>query len=435
MPKANMYQSLHTTVVRPNGEPAEIQIRTTEMHRICEYGVAAHWSYKEKRESKVGSADLEKFSWLRQIVQWQSELKDPDEFLEAVKVDLFDEEIFVFTPKGDVISLPNNATALDFAFAVHTDVGLRTIGAKVNSVIAPIKRVLKSGDIVEILTSPNQKPSKDWLNFIVTSKARNKIRGSLRSVQRDKSLSFGRDMLEQALVPYGLNIDKVLKAGDMEKFVRQSRESNFDDAMIAIGYGKIDADELVSHVYPKPKPKDTLEEQAKKGTITGKTYVAPSNRKKDHSGILVSGIDNVLVNFGKCCNPLPGESIVGFITRGRGVTVHRSSCSRALDIDPHRRIDVSWADDANMMGLHTAYIRILTRDRTGVLAEVTSAISNCSVNIQKAEVQVNKDFLGILDFELGLQNLNQLEAVIAKVERVPSVVSVERKSIIKQKKR
>ena len=430
MPKANLYQSLHTTVIRPNGEPAEIQIRTHEMQSVCEYGIAAHWAYKEQKDQNMAGEDLQKFSWLRQIVQWQSELKDPDEFLEAVKVDLFDEEIFVFTPKGDVISLPRNATALDFAFAVHTDVGLRTIGVKVNAAIAPIKRHLRSGDIVEVLTSPNQRPSKDWLNFVLTSKARNKIRSALRSEQRQRSHKMGEDLLEQALEERQLSVAAVGKQGDKDRFIKFGKESSFDDVLIAIGYGRINAEEIVAKVYPGQTSQKNLDEQIaeqKAEFIAKQSNIVA--RKRQSSGILVSGLENVMVSFAKCCHPLPGEEITGFITRGRGVTVHRKSCSRALDLDPHRKVDVSWGTEQNQSD-HTAYVRIVTHDKTGVLAEVTQAIAQCGASTKKADIRVNADLMGVLDFELGIHDLAQLEAVIRKIENIPAVLSVERKSIL-----
>jgi guanosine-3',5'-bis(diphosphate) 3'-pyrophosphohydrolase len=422
MPKANMYQSLHTTVVRPNGEPAEIQIRTHEMHEICEYGVAAHWAYKEKSGERPGvpaqgSTDLKKFSWLRQIMEWQTELKDPDEFLEAVKVDLFEEEIFVFTPKGDVIQLPIGATALDFAFAVHTQIGVTTVGTKVNGKIAPLKKALTSGDIIEILTSPNQKPSKDWLNFVTTSKAKNKIRAYLRSEQRARSRDIGRGLMCEELELRGQDAEKLLKSG-ADSIARAAKESSVDDALAAVGYGKLDAKELVDRAFP----------QLERAHAEDKPLEIKPAATRSTNGILVSGIDNVLVNFGRCCNPLPGEDIQGFITRGRGVTIHRSSCSRALDLDPQRRVPVSWATAEAAQGDHFAFIKVIVHDRPGVLAEVTSVISACGANIQKAQVQVGQDLMGHLDFELTIKSLTQLQSIIRKVESIPAVVSVERRS-------
>lgn len=431
MPKANMYQSLHTTVIRPNGEPAEIQIRTTEMHETCEYGVAAHWAFKEKSKT-VANTDMEKFSWLRQIVQWQSELKDPDEFLEAVKVDLFDEEIFIFTPKGDVLSLPKSATALDFAFSVHSDVGIKCIGVKINGRMAPIKRRLNSGDIVEVLTSPHQKPSKDWLNFVTTSKARNKIRSFLRSEQRDRSRKIGRDLMIQALDKASLNIEDLEKSGDTDKLVKAARESNFEDILIGVGYGKLNPDDLIKKAFPPPDPKENIEEQLNRGSIEKSLSHNPEKNSK--SPILVSGFDDVLVTLGRCCQPLPGEPIIGFITRGRGVTVHRCTCPRALDLDPARKIQVEWAQRPDTSSNHKCYICLRTQDKPGVLAEVTSILSACNANVYKAEAKVAHDLTASLEFELGIRNLEHLEMIVNKLENLSSVVSVRRKNIVKQRR-
>jgi len=421
MPKANMYQSLHTTVIRPNGEPIEIQIRTHKMHEICEFGVAAHWAYKEKESPEGNNPDMQMFSWLRQMMQWQSELKDPDEFMEAVKVDLFEEEIFVFTPKGDVIQLPLGATALDFAFNVHTNVGLHCVGTKVNGRMVPIKRPLASGDIVEILTSPQQNPSKDWVNFVITSKARNKIRSFLRSEQRDRSKKIGTDLLEGELQSRGMSLDKLIRAGDSEVLARAAKESQLDDVLIAIGYGQVNPKDLLEKIYPTPKEP----ELPSAGTVA-----LPAIGKRNQKGILISGLDNVMVNIARCCNPLPGEDAVGFITRGRGVTVHRASCARALDMDPRRKLDVQWTTDEHQ-GTYVAWIKVIAQDKPGVLALVTSAISECGANIRKAQIQTTQDAKGLLEFELGINGLSQLQAVIRKVEGIPLVINVERKSTVK----
>lgn len=427
MPKANLYQSLHTTVIRPDGEPAEIQIRTKDMHSICEHGVAAHWAYKEK-QPLVSNKDknLEKFSWLRQIMEWQSELKDPDEFLEAVKVDLFEDEIFVFTPKGDVIQLGSGATALDFAFAVHTDIGQSTVSAKINGRITPLRSTLKSGDIIEVTTSAHQKPSKDWLNFVVTSKAKNKIRSYLRSEQRVKSKELGYEVLEQTLTKRSMNIDKLFKSGEIEQLVKSAKESKIEDVLIGIGYGKYDPDELILKAFPELQPKEpTLKELAERQQ---KSTSANQTITKKRNGVLVGGLDDILVSFSKCCSPLPGEDIIGFITRGQGVSVHKGSCSRALDLDPARRIQVSWAKGKESASYHTSYLQVITHDRHGVLADVTAAISAAGANILKAQIHISPDMKGILDFEVNLKDVEHLNLVLAKVESIPDVVHVIRKN-------
>ncbi len=426
MPKANLYQSLHTTIVRPNGTPVEIQIRTKEMHHICEYGVAAHWSYKERSATPHTATDLEKFSWLRHMMELQHDVQDPNEFLAAVKLDLFEEEIFVFTPKGDVVQLPKGATALDFAFAVHTDVGLHTVATKVNGRILPLRGKLSNGDIVEVLTATTQTPSKDWLSFVISSKARNKIRSHLRSEQREKSLQMGRDLLLHELEKRHLVYDTLLKNGQFEKLIKTAKESSPDELFIAIGYGQVNAKDLLAKVLPSQDEPARLRPSQLESTPS--THHVTKPPKNSPSSVLVSGLENILVTFGRCCSPLPGEPIIGFITRGRGVSIHRNTCPRALDLDPVRRIDVQWADPALSKEKHNAYLRVVTQDRQGILAEITLAISGCGANIKKAQVRVSPNMMGILDFELDIHNLEQLHRVIAKIEAVPNVVFVERKT-------
>ncbi len=420
MPKPNYYQSLHTTVIRPNGTPAEIQIRTRDMHRICEYGVAAHWSYKEQFKQKSEKTDLEKFAWLRQMMELQNDVQDPTEFLAAIKVDLFDEEIFVFTPHGDVIQLPVGATPLDFAFAVHTDVGICAVGAKVNGRITPLRNKLSSGDIIEIFTSPNQRPSKDWLHFIASSKARNKIRSFFRSEERTKSKKIGKEILSNELDRRGIDFNKFSHSKQSEQLIKFAKESSFDELLTAIGYGRLNLQELMAKVFPEHGPAIELAlEQAK---------IPVTTEKGTGSGVLVSGLDNILVTFGRCCNPLPGEDIFGFITRGRGVSVHRVDCPRGLDLDPARRIKVTWAHTEKHESPHKVYLRILTADRQGVLADITMAISKSGANILKAEVKVSADNKGILLFEVSLRDLDHLYQIVKSIEMIPDVILVERQS-------
>ncbi len=435
MPKANMYQSLHTTVIRPSGEPCEIQIRTREMHEVCEYGVAAHWNYKERGStSHKPTPDSQKMAWLNQIVEWQKELKDPDEFLEAVKVDLFDEEIFVFTPKGDVIQLPIKATALDFAFAVHSAVGQSTVGAKVNGRMVPIKKELKSGDIIEIITSGKQRPNKDWLSFVTTSRAKNRIRAYLRGEQREKSKLLGRDILQQELSGRHLDVDKMEKSGEIATLVKASREANVDDMLIAIGYGKLNPEDLLVRAYPQKTSRTLAEaeaEQQAKDTAEEKTSGGSTSKKTGRGkGIIVSGLDNLLVAMARCCNPIPGEEIVGFVTRGRGVTIHRYDCPRARDMDPARRVEANWGRlaSADAAADFMTHLRIVTIDKPGILADITTIISSIGANIQKAQVQVGKDAMGYLDFEVMVRDATQLQLIMQKIESHPAVMRIERKT-------
>lgn len=423
MPKPNYYQSLHTTVIRPNGMPAEIQIRTHEMHRVCEFGVAAHWAYKEKTVPNKENTDLGKFTWLRQIMELQNEVKDPNDFLDAIKVDLFDEEIYVFTPQGDVLQLPLDATPLDFAFSVHTDVGLSAVGAKVNSRITPLRGKLQSGDIVEIFTSPSQQPSKDWLNFVKSAKAKSKIRSFFRSEEREKSKKLGKEIFTEFLQRKHLDLTKL--GSKIDLFVKYAKESSQEEMFSAIGYGRLHVQDLYLKVFPPPPSPQDMEEN-----LSPKTSQTP---RSSSSGVLVSGLDNILVTFGRCCNPLPGEDIFGYITRGRGVSVHRTDCPRGLDLDPARRVYVTWQDQDKEHAVHKVHLKILTEERPGLLADVSVAISSSSANIQKAEAKVSSDRKGLLHFEILVRDLEHLQKVTKKIELIPDVILVERQSIRKVK--
>ena len=419
MPKANLYQSLHTTVIRSGGEPAEIQIRTVDMHERSEYGIAAHAFYKESigKGSKAGKTDTKAFSWLRQMMQWQSELTDPEEFLEAVKVELFEEEIFVFTPQGDVIQLPLGGTAIDFAFSVHTDVGLHCAGAKVNGKMVSIKQEIKSGDIVEILTSPHQRPNKEWLNCVRTSKARNRIRAFLRSEKRQRSRVMGEELLRGELSLRRINYGNFLTDAEKDQLTRLGKESNFDDLLISIGYGKVSVENLLNKRFKGDK-----DEVA---TSQGRSKTAKVISQK---GVLISGLDDILVSFGRCCSPLPGEEIVGFITRGRGVTVHSKACSRVFDMDPQRRIVADWKGGDGNGDDHPCYLRVTSKDRKGILAEVTNVIATHGANILEANIRTTQGLTAVHDFRLGLNSMRQLQAIISKLEMINSVVSVERRA-------
>ena len=432
MPKANLYQSLHTTVVRPNGPPAEIQIRTHEMHRVCEFGIAAHWVYKEKGQGVVKQSENQTFSWLRQMMELHHDVKDPNEFLDAVKMDLFEEEIFVFTPRGDVIQLAQGATPVDFAFAVHSDLGLTTVGARVNGKMVPLRSKVVSGDIVEVLTSPNQKPNKDWLHFVTTSKARNKIRSFLRTEQRERGRKLGKEMLAGELDKLGMDLATLIDQGKVESLVKMARESTLESLYIVIGYGKVSPRDLLQKVFPPEKTEQKQEGDPAKATAEGDLcrdgMDEEAMRRSRHSGVLVSGLDNILVTYGRCCHPLPGDPILGFVTRGRGISIHRSSCNRALDLDPQRRIAVQWVDDGEQEPApHSAFLSVVTRDRHGLLAEVTLAIAEAGANVIRARVKVNPDSSGELDFEISLSTLQQLNDVMDRIKNIPDVVLVERR--------
>ena len=436
IPKPNMYQSLHTTVVGPLGERVEVQIRTEEMHTIAEEGIAAHWAYKEGKS--LVSGDDEKFAWLRQLMEWQQDLKDPKEFLDTVKVDLFTDEVFCFTPKGDVKSLPRGATPVDFAFSIHSDVGSRCVGAKVNGKIVPLRYKLKNGDTVEVLTNPGAHPSKDWLTFVKTSRAQQKIRAFIKQQQREKSLVLGRELLERELRRFGLNLNKLLKSGEIKQPAAELGYRVEDDLLVAVGYGKLAPQQLLQKLLPPER----LAESDRPAVVNGpeaaaqpappassglgrvteiaRKLVAPRHR----TGVQIGGVDDVLVRFGRCCNPVPGDPIVGFITRGRGVTVHTVGCERALATDPERRVDVAW--DVHGDFKRPVTLRVLTVDRPGLLADMSGVFRQKGVNISQANCRATGDERAVNTFEVTISDLKQLNDVMRTIERLHGVYSVER---------
>jgi len=429
IPKPNMYQSLHTTVIGPLSERIEIQIRTEEMHRIAEEGIAAHWAYKEGKSELT--RDAEKFAWLRQLLEWQQDLKDPKEFLDTVKVDLFTDEVFVFTPKGDVRSLPRGATPVDFAFAIHSAVGERCVGAKVNGKIVPLRYKLKNGDQVEVLTSPQAHPSKDWLTFVKTSRAQQKIRGFIKQQQREKSLVLGRELAERELKRFGLTLNKLIKSGELKPHSEALGYRTDEDLMVAVGYGKVQPSQLVERLLPPEKLEEVREKQPAPATSSPSglfSTVTEMARKvvgrKSSSGITIDGIDDVLVRFGRCCNPVPGDAIVGFITRGRGVTVHTAACDKALATDPERRVDVAW--DVRGEYKRPVTLRVLTADRPGLLADMSSVFTRKGVNISQANCRATGDDRAVNTFEVTISDLKQLTDVMRSIEKLSGVFSVER---------
>ena len=413
MPKVNMYQSLHTTVIGPKGDPVEIQIRTREMHRIAEEGIAAHWLYKER---KAGKDKLdESLVWLRQLMETQQDTKDPQEFMDTVRVDLFPDEVYVFTPKGDVKALPEGATPLDFAYAVHTKVGEHCVGAKVNAKLVPLRYTLRQGDIVEIVTSPNQHPSRDWLKIVKSTRARAKINQWLKVEERARSIELGREMFEREARKYRLNPTALLGGEEIKKTATDFGFAGADDLMAALGYGK----SSVHQVLNKLAPNALLETPEKPKSAA--TRPAPVD------GVRIRGVDDLLVRFARCCNPLPGDPIVGFITRGRGLTVHARDCLTVAKsvLDRERLIDVEW--DVEEPGKRPVRIAVyIGKDRPGLLSEITGAISARNGNITKAEVTVTDDRRGINHFVVEVADLRQLQDIIAAIRDVRDVINVER---------
>jgi GTP pyrophosphokinase len=418
MPKANMYQSLHTTVIGPYGERMEVQIRTAEMHRIAEEGIAAHWKYKEKGTSiSSGGAEVQ-FAWLRQMLEWQTELKDSREFMDTVKIDLFPEEVYVFTPNGDVKEFPKGSTPIDFAFSVHSDVGHRCTGARINGKLVPLKTELKNGDVVEVITSPNQTPGKDWLKLVKTARARNKIRQWIKTQQREKSIELGRGLLEKELRKHGFSLNRALASPELAATVEELGFQNPDDLLAALGYGKVSLGQAIGRLIPHEQLKS---EPAKPGRLG---RVLEKIRKKPSSAIRIDGVEDIMVRFAKCCNPLPGDPVTGFITRGRGVTVHTADCPHILEGDPERRIEVEW--DMKKKASRPVKIRVYCLDQKGILAGITGAITNCEANIISANVMSMPDHKGVNNFEIDIQDLDHLNRVVNALHKVRGVYKVER---------
>lgn len=429
IPKPNMYQSLHTTVIGPLSERIEIQIRTEEMHSIAEEGIAAHWAYKEGKSAL--NRDDEKFAWLRQLLEWQQDLKDPKEFIDTVKVDLFTDEVFVFTPRGDVKSLPRGATPIDFAYAVHSGVGEKTVGAKVNGKIVPLRYKLKNGDQVEVLTSPQAHPSKDWLTFAKTSRAQQKIRAFIKTQQREKSLQLGRELVDREFKRFGLNLNKLIKGGDLKPHAEGYGYRTEEDLLVAVGYGKIQPSQLVELLVPKEKVAEVREkdkgpqEPASPGLFQAVSDMARKVvGRKSSSGVTIGGVDDVLVRFGRCCNPVPGDAIVGFITRGRGVTVHTHDCDKAKATDPERKVDVAW--DVKSDFRRPVTLRVMTADRPGLLADMSQIFSKKGVNISQANCRATGDDRAVNTFEVTIADLKQLTDLMRSIEKLTGVFSVER---------
>jgi len=415
MTKPNGYQSIHTTVIGPFGERMEVQIRTQEMHRVAELGIAAHWKYKG--DGATRPSDEQKFAWLRQLLEWQQQLKDPNEFLETVRVDLFSDEVYVFTPKGDVQALSAGATPIDFAYAVHSEVGNHCAGAKINGQLVPLRHKLTNGDTVEIVTSPHQRPRQEWLDIVVTGRARSRIRHFLKSEQVERSRALGRDLLHRELHKRGLSFEKLAKAGELKNVAKELGVRDLDGLLQAVAYGKHDARAVARKIAgvgeDEPEPKPSLLRRVLSVGRGGPGQVR------------VSGMDNVLVRFAKCCSPVPGESVEGFITRGRGVTVHASDCSKIFHLDPDRRVPVTWEDVAGAPPVNVK-VRVVSEDRQGLLAAVTNKISAEGVNIDSAQIYTEPDGRAIQVFELSVKNRKHLDGVLRQIAKIRGVVTVER---------
>lgn len=435
VPKSNGYQSLHTTVIGPKGEHIEVQIRTRSMHSIAETGIAAHWRYKEGKLA-VSKEEIEKVGKLRQLYELARELKDPNEFMQSIRGDLFSDEIYVFTPAGEVKEFPEGATPLDFAFSVHSEVGLHCVGAKVNGRIVPFNYLLRSGDAVEILTSPTARPTSDWINLTVTTRAKNKIRNYLRQAERERTRQVGQEVMERDFKKHGLNLNKLIKEGEFNKFCDKHHLRSVDELYVAVGAGKIPLDKVLAEfvsetVLAQLAQQAALQAQNRKPGATPnlvdrlKERLLPTRKSANSSSpITIRGEGDIMVSFARCCHPLHGDPVVGFITIGHGITVHMATCPNALNMDEARRIEVTWDEAVKMP--RNVRVRVICVNRAGLLASMTKTISQEGVNITSAECRVIEDEKAVNNFDITVTDRATLQKVMLALERVRGIISVER---------
>jgi guanosine-3',5'-bis(diphosphate) 3'-pyrophosphohydrolase len=414
-PKPNMYQSLHTTVFGPYGERMEVQIRTWEMDRVAKSGIAAHWSYKEGKQADERVTRM--YAWIQNLIENQENFRNPSEFLENVRIDLFPDEVYLFTPRGEIKTLPKGATPVDFAYLIHTEVGNQCVGAKVNDRMVPLQYELQTGDVVEIVTAKNHNPSKDWLKFVKTVKARSRIRQWIKTQEKDRSLSLGREMCEKAFRKFRLNFNVLLKSEEMDRAVEHFGFKSVEDLIANVGYGKITPLQVVRRFQPKD------DEDDRQKSIFDK-LIGRVRKKKAKGGVIVKGVDDILIRFGKCCQPVPGDPIVGYITRGYGVTVHRTSCINALRMNPDRQIDVDWS--TGNAETYPVRIRIRSIDRVGLLADVVSNISKNDANILNAQTETLSNKMVHSFFTIDVENTDHLKRVLTAIRKVKHVVEVKR---------
>ncbi|MEM7403061.1 MAG: bifunctional (p)ppGpp synthetase/guanosine-3',5'-bis(diphosphate) 3'-pyrophosphohydrolase [Myxococcota bacterium] len=449
MPKPNGYQSLHTVVLGPHHERVEIQIRTRDMDKVAESGIAAHWQYKERSKAgKLSSQEQQHFGWLHQLMNWQKELADPSEFLDSVKLDLFSEEVYVFTPQAKVIALPRGATPVDFAFAIHSDVGLHCHSARVNDRIVPLRHQLHSGDTCHILTHPQQRPSRQWLEFVKTSRARTKIRAQLRQIQREHSKQIGTQMLDKQLQAHGMTLKKMAKSQAFAKLLAALPYQTLDDLVAAIGFGHIEPHNIVEQLlHPSTQkgstatPGATSQHTSAAQNPAARTASAQQSTGKQQSGffnqllqrmqgrssdICIGDVENLLVSYARCCCPVKGEDVVGFVTRSRGLVVHRRDCPRVLDLEPERRLNVSWSKQTRLV--RRVGLQLLAEDRNGMLMELSGVFSQQGVNISHAECDVNKSGQVLATFRCGITDAGQLKQLIRALQAVTGVHCVKRVS-------
>lgn len=432
MPKANMYQSLHTTVIGPKGNPVEIQIRTHEMHEIAEFGVAAHWAYKEGKTDKVKLDKMtNQISWFREILELQDESYDASEFMEGVKGDIFSDKVYVFTPKGDVTELPQGSGPLDFAYSIHTDVGNKTTGAKVNGKMVQLDYKLKNGDIVEILTSPNSfGPSRDWAKLVATSKAKNKIKRFFKAQDREENVQKGHDAVYKTLQEMEFLPKDYMNKNKMAELLERFNYQSEDDLYAAVGYGEVSPTTVANRLTEEERrlQKEEKEKQKVQDLMNQPPTKKEERMKVRHDGgIVIEGADNLLIRISRCCNPVPGDDIVGYITKGRGISIHRRDCPNVQTENAQKRlIEVEWEDTSNNSKEYDADLEIYGYDRSGLLNDVLQTVNAMTKRLQSVEAKSNKDKMATIRITVGIQNLTHLKQIVDKIKQIPEVYSVRR---------
>ena len=434
IPKANMYQSIHTTVIGPGGRPVEIQIRTFEMHQVAEYGVAAHWAYKEGNKEKVTNDPLQKqLDWFKDLIELQNETKDAKDFMNSVKEDIFGDKVYVFTPKGDVSELPLGSGPLDFAYNIHTEVGNKTVGAKVNNKIVPLNYQLKTGDIVEVLTSANSfGPSRDWINLVFTTRAKNKIKRFFKLQDRDENIIKGRELLEKQITELGFNFKDFMTKQGMKDIATRFNFGTEEDLFAAIGFGEISYQTVANKMTEKARreieDQKVVETAFEKTTPQGQKKESQKMKIRHEGGVVIEGVDNLLIRLSRCCNPVPGDDIVGYITKGRGISVHRKDCPnvQVAENEQSRLIEVDWEDTANTSQQYDTELVVEGYNRNGLLNEVLNVINSTTKSLNSVNGKVDANKIATISVNIGILNTHQLDFIVDKIKQIPDVYSVRR---------
>ncbi len=424
MPKVNMYQSLHTTVVGPEGERIEIQIRTEEMHKLAEYGVAAHWSYKEKGSVKTASRDQERYAWLRQIMDWQKDEADPKEFMKSLRFDLFKDEVYVFTPRGEVRELPEGATPVDFAYLIHSEVGDHCAGAKVNGRLVPLSRKLRNGDAIEIITDKNRRPSRDWLKFLKTAKARTRVKHFIRTEERARAIALGMEMLEKEGRRMGVNAPRAAKEGLLDPVAEHFSFKGVEELYASVGYSRLTPRQVLNRLVPNLEDEERKDVQKKRGKDKDRDEEVRKAPEKVSEKISIKGVDDVLVRFAKCCNPVPGDAIIGFISRGRGVTIHTTDCPNVQTMEPERLLAVAWEGQQDQP--FPARIRVVCKNVRGMLSRIATTLEQADVNIDSGHFSSGVDGNSDIELTVEVRDVDHLYHTLTKLSALDHVLEAVR---------